>query len=56
VVVALIDEEEATMKRYYLQKSRIKLQPANAAMEPIYFAPERVQLRGQVVGLIRTNI
>lgn len=56
VVVALIDGEEATMKRYYLQKSRIKLQPANAAMEPMYFEPERVQLRGQVVGLIRTNI
>jgi SOS regulatory protein LexA len=54
VVVALIDGGEATVKRFYRQKFRIKLQPANAAMEPLYFEPQRIQIRGHVVGIIRT--
>jgi SOS-response transcriptional repressor LexA len=56
VVVTLIDGADATVKRLYRQKSRIKLQPANAAMESLYVEPERVQIRGRVVGLIRTNM
>lgn len=56
VVVALVDGEEATVKRFYRQKSRIKLQPANAAMEPLYVEPERIQIRGRVVGIIRTTV
>lgn len=56
VVVALIDGGEATVKRFYRQKSRIKLQPANAAMEPLYVEPERIQIRGRVVGIIRTMV
>ncbi|MGD9854025.1 MAG: transcriptional repressor LexA [Planctomycetaceae bacterium] len=56
IVVALIDGEEATVKRFYRQKSRIKLQPANAAMEPLYVEPERIQIRGRVVGIIRTTV
>ncbi|MGD9714025.1 MAG: transcriptional repressor LexA [Thermomicrobiales bacterium] len=56
VVVALVDGEEATVKRFCRQKSRIKLQPANAAMEPLYVDPERIQIRGRVVGIIRTMV
>lgn len=56
VVVALVDGEEATVKRFYRLKTRIKLQPANAAMEPMYVAPDRVEIRGLVVGIIRTKI
>lgn len=56
VVIALVDGQDATVKRFYRQKSRIKLQPANAAMEPLYVDSERVQIRGCVVGLIRTNV
>ena len=56
IVVALIDGEEATVKRFYRQKSRIKLQPSNAAMEPLYVEPERIQIRGRVVGIIRTMV
>lgn len=36
VVVALLNNENATLKKYYREKSRIRLQPANAAMRPIY--------------------
>lgn len=36
VVVALLDNENATLKRYYREKTRIRLQPANKAMKPIY--------------------
>lgn len=56
VVVALVDGGGATVKRFYRQKSRIKLQPANAAMEPLYVEPERVQIRGRVVGIIRITV
>ncbi|GIX05105.1 MAG: hypothetical protein KatS3mg114_0974 [Planctomycetaceae bacterium] len=56
VVVALVDGEEATVKRFYRQKSRIKLQPSNAAMEPLYIEPQRIQIRGLVVGIIRTMV
>lgn len=56
VVVALVDGEEATVKRFYRQKSRIKLQPANVAMEPLYVEPARIQIRGRVVGIIRTMV
>jgi repressor LexA len=36
VVVALVNDSEATLKRYYKEVGRIRLQPANASMEPIY--------------------
>lgn len=56
VVVALVDGEEATVKRFFRLKSRVKLQPANETMEPMYVDPERVEIRGLVVGIIRTRI
>ncbi len=56
VVVALVDGEEATLKRFYRLKSRVKLQPANEMLEPIYVEPKRIEIRGVVVGIIRTNI
>lgn len=56
IVVAVVDGEEATVKRFFRLKSRVKLQPANASMEPMYFAPARVEVRGLVVGLIRTKL
>ena len=52
IVVALVDEgSEATLKRYFRETNRIRLQPANAAMEPIY--ADRVEIRGVVTGVIR---
>jgi len=52
VVVAVLPDEVATLKRYYRQKDgRIRLQPANAALEPIF--TDVVEIRGVVIGVIR---
>ncbi|HJU09918.1 MAG TPA: transcriptional repressor LexA [Candidatus Binataceae bacterium] len=52
-VVALIGEE-ATVKKYYREADgRIRLQPANPSMQPIYVPEDGLQIRGVVVGLMR---
>jgi len=52
-VVALIGDE-ATVKKYYRETDgRIRLQPANPSMEPIYLPEDGLQIRGVVVGLMR---
>jgi repressor LexA len=52
IVVAILDDEEATLKRFYRERNgSIRLQPANSSMEPIYTT--RVQVRGIVRGVIR---
>jgi len=51
VVVALIDQETATLKRFYQEKDRIRLQPANSEMEPIYVTD--VHIQGKVEAVIR---
>jgi repressor LexA len=52
-VVALIGDE-ATVKKYYREADgRIRLQPANPSMEPIYLPEDGLQIRGVVVGLMR---
>jgi repressor LexA len=53
VVVALVDGTEATLKKFYRDRSRVRLQPANTAMKPIVLDGRRVQVQGVVVGLIR---
>jgi DNA adenine methylase len=50
-VVAIIDDNEATLKKIYREKSRIKLQPANQEMLPIY--RKEVEVRGVVVKIVR---
>jgi len=50
-IVAIIDDNEATLKKIYREKNRIKLQPANQAMLPIY--RKDVEVRGVVVKIIR---
>lgn len=50
-VVAIIDDNQATLKKYYQEKNQIKLQPANPAFEPIY--RKEVEIRGVVVKIIR---
>jgi len=50
-VVALVNGNEATLKKYYNEKGRIRLQPANPAMKPIY--PEKVEIQGVVIGVVR---
>ena len=53
VVAWLKEEEEATLKKYYIEGSEVRLQPANTTMEPIYCAAENVEIRGKVVSVIR---
>ncbi|HEU5236889.1 MAG TPA: transcriptional repressor LexA [Pyrinomonadaceae bacterium] len=53
-VVALIDGSEATVKRFYGSRNQVRLEPANPNYEPIVIRPpERVQIQGTVVGVIR---
>ncbi len=52
IVVALIGDDEATVKRYFRESDHIRLQPENSAMEPIL--AENVQILGRVVGLFRS--
>ncbi len=51
IVVALLEDNGVTLKRYFREKDRVRLQPANAEMEPIYAT--EVQIQGKVVGVIR---
>ena len=53
MVIALLDASEATLKTFHREKGRIRLQPANPAMEPIVVDGERVQVQGVVIGLMR---
>ncbi|MEE3000561.1 MAG: transcriptional repressor LexA [Pseudomonadota bacterium] len=54
IVVALIDNEEATLKRIRTKGNRVALEPANINYETKIFGPDRVQIQGKLVGLIRT--
>ena len=51
IVVALLDNGTATLKRFFREATRIKLEPANSSMNPIFVRSVRIQ--GKVVGLIR---
>ncbi len=51
IVVALTDEGEATLKRWYPEANRIRLEPANSAMKPIYVRDAKIL--GVVVGVVR---
>lgn len=52
-VVALINESDVTLKKFYLEPDHIRLEPANADMEPIILRHEQVRVLGVVAGLIR---
>lgn len=51
IVVALVDDSLATLKRFYLEDGKVVLRPANSTMEPIY--PIDVKIQGIVVTLVR---
>ncbi|CDQ39920.1 MULTISPECIES: transcriptional repressor LexA [Virgibacillus] len=52
IVVAMTDEDEATVKRFFKEKDHIRLQPENAMMEPLIY--DNVTILGKVIGLYRT--
>ena len=54
IVVALVDGSDATLKRYYHEPDgKIRLQPANATMQPIFVQPEQLQVQGKVLAVMR---
>ena len=46
-------EQEVTLKKVYHEAGRIRLQPANKKMEPMYYRPEDVEIQGKVIGVLR---
>ena len=52
-VVWLKNEKEATLKKFYAERGRVRLQPANSAMRPIYTTASNALIQGRVVGVIR---
>jgi repressor LexA len=53
IVVALIDEEEATLKRFRRRGASIALEPANTSYEVRILPPNRVRIQGKLIGLYR---
>jgi len=53
VVVALVDNEEVTLKRLRRRGASIALEPANKAYETRIFGPDRVKIQGRLVALMR---
>ena len=51
--VWLKEEKEATLKKVYAESNRIRLQPANEQMRPLFVAPENVEIQGKVIAVIR---
>jgi repressor LexA len=51
--VWLKEEREATLKKFYAESGRIRLQPANSQMKPIYVKPDNVEIQGRVIAVIR---
>ena len=54
-VVALIDNDEVTLKAIYREKNKIRLQPANPKMEPIFIEPSRLIIQGVVIDIIKSK-
>jgi repressor LexA len=53
IVVALVGNSETTLKRFYKEGEMIRLQPSNAAMQPIMVPAGDVQIQGRVIGVLR---
>ncbi len=54
IVVARVQGESATVKRFFREKDRVRLQPENELFEPIYVSFDDVEISGKVIGLLRT--
>ncbi len=53
MVIALLGGTDVTLKKLYRENGRIRLQPANPAVQPLIVAPEQLQIQGVVVGVMR---
>jgi repressor LexA len=54
VAAMLVDENAVTLKKFYHEGARIRLQPANSTMQPIYTTSDNVRIQGRVVGVLRS--
>ena len=54
VAVWLRDEKETTLKKFYHEGSRVRLQPANMTMSPIFTEPDNIQIQGKLVTVVRS--
>ena len=53
MVIALVGGTDVTLKKFYRENGRIRLQPANPAMQPMLLDASQVQIQGVVVGVMR---
>ena len=53
MVIALVGGQNVTLKKFYRENGKIRLQPANPAMRPLLVDPDQVQVQGVVVGVMR---
>ena len=53
MVIALLSGSDVTLKTFYRENGRVRLQPANPTMQPIFVEPDKVQVQGVVVGVMR---
>src|SRR5438094_10617879 len=53
IVVALVGGSDTTLKRIYKEGERVRLQPSNATMQPIYVPSDSVEIQGRVIGVSR---
>jgi repressor LexA len=56
VAAWLEDRQEATLKRFYREGDRVRLQPANETMQPIYTDASNVVVQGRVIAAFRSSI
>jgi repressor LexA len=56
VAVWLKDQRETTLKRFYLEGQRVRLQPANVTMDPIFTSAENVEIQGKLVSVVRAIV
>ena len=54
VAVRIISDNSVTLKRFYKEGDKVRLQPANVTMDPIYVAANNVRIQGRVVGVMRS--
>jgi repressor LexA len=54
IVVALVDESEATLKRIEQKPGEVILHPANSSMQSMHYAPDQVRIQGKLIGQLRT--
>ena len=53
MVIAMLHGSDVTLKKLYREHGRIRLQPANPAIQPLVVSPDDVQIQGVVVGVMR---